>query len=89
MVANAASAAAMIEGCFAVAAEVFQLLTESFDVPLERLQLKDADGSGRCDHIESGGEVGGVALLDGFSRNLRSFTGLLICTSHNASCRFI
>ena len=59
---NAASAAAMIEGCFAVAAEVLQLLTESFDVPMERLvHLKDADGSGRCDHTESVSEVGGVA----------------------------
>ena len=41
LVTNAASAAAMIEGSFAVAAEVLQLSTESFDFPIERLQLME------------------------------------------------
>ena len=53
----------MIEGCFAVTAEVLQLLTETFDVPLERLQLEDDDcddgddGSSQ-DHAESDGAGG-------------------------------
>jgi hypothetical protein len=83
LVTNAASTAAMIEGCFAVAAEVLQLFTESFDVPLERLQLEDADGDddGGRDHTESGGASGGAksgslgALLGGISRALRSANG--------------
>eukprot|EP01036_Dinobryon_divergens_P023310 gene23310-31640_t len=41
LVTNAASAAAMIEGSFVVAAEVLQLSTESFDFPIERLQLME------------------------------------------------
>jgi len=82
LVTNAASAAAMIEGCFAVAAEVLQLFTESFDVPIERLHLEDADGdngSGR-DHTESGGAGGSAksgslgASLGGINRALRSAT---------------
>ncbi len=82
LVTNAASAAAMIEGCFAVADEVLQLLTESFDVPLERLQLEDTggddDGSGRDgDHTESGGaggnaKSGSLGASFGISRTLRS-----------------
>lgn len=76
LVTNAFSAAAMIEGCFAVAAEVLQLFTESFDVPIERLQLDDIG-----DHAESGGAGDGAksgsmgASLGGISRALRSVIG--------------
>ncbi|CAM6006419.1 unnamed protein product [Sphagnum balticum] len=80
LVTKADSAAAMIEGCFAVAAEVLQLLTESFDLPFERLQLEDADGDdgGGRNHTNSDGADRGTksvslgASLSGFGRVLRS-----------------
>ena len=80
LVTNPASAAAMIEGSFAVAAKVLQLLAESFDIPIERLRLDDIDGDdiNGDDHTESGGAGGGpksgsmVVSLGGTSRALRS-----------------
>jgi hypothetical protein len=81
LVTNAASAAAMIEGCFAVAAEVLQLFADSLDVPIERLQLDDIDGDDSGDHRESGG-AGDCAKsgskgtsFGGISRALRSVIG--------------
>lgn len=81
LVTNAASAAAMIEGCFAVATEVLQLFAESFNVPIERLRLDDADGDDRGDHTESGGAGDGAksgskgTSLGGIGRALRSVIG--------------
>lgn len=81
LVANAASAAAMIEGSFAVAAEVLQLFTESFDIPIERLRLDDIDGDDNGDHTESGGAGDGAksgsmgTSLGGISRALKSVIG--------------
>ena len=60
VVTNAASAAAMIEGSFAVAAEVLQLFHESYNVPDERLPLDDIDGDDSGDHTESGGAGDGA-----------------------------
>ena len=93
MVTNTTIAAAMIEGCFSIAAEVIQLSTELFDVPMERLQLEeDSDGDDGSDHHTS-------ASLGGISRDLRSVADgaatkasagassqeyLPICTFHNA-----
>lgn len=78
LVTNAASAAAMIEGSFAIAAEVLQLVTESFSIPIERLQLDNIDGDDSGDHAESGGAGDGTksgsrgASVGGISRALRS-----------------
>eukprot|EP01039_Chlorochromonas_danica_P000971 gene971-1053_t len=91
LVTNAASAAAMIEGCFAVAVEVLRLFNKSFDVPLERLQLEDNgdnDGSDRDgDRTESSGAGGNAksrsslgASLGGISRVLRSAIGGAVAT---------
>jgi hypothetical protein len=77
LVTNASSAAAMIEGCFAVAAEMLQLFTESFDVPIERLQLDDIDGDDNGDHTESGGAGDGAksGSMGWISRAVRSVIG--------------
>ena len=82
VVTNAASAAAMIEGSFAVATEVLQLFHESYNVPDdERLPLDDIDGDDSGDHTVSGGAGDGAksgsvgASVGGISRVLRSSTG--------------
>ena len=85
---DAANAAAMMEGCFAIAVEVLQLLNESLDVPAERLQLDNKDGassgggSGSGGHSKRGGaddgtktESKGAALLLGSNRARRGTTG--------------
>jgi hypothetical protein len=81
VITNAANAAAMIEGCFAVAAEVLQLSTETFKIPIEKLRVDDSDGDDGDDHTESGGAGSGAKSgskgrsLGGISRVLRRVVG--------------
>ena len=84
LVDNADSAAAMIEGCFAIATEVLQLLDDSFHINMGTMQLVDSDnndngsGRGHTESDEAGSSAKSGALgssLGGFTRSIRSFIG--------------
>lgn len=84
LVTNAETAANMIEGSFAVAAELLQLFNESFNIPIDKLQVGDINGDNNGDHSESG-FIG--ASLGGISRALRSVIGGTLRTKRTGGAK--
>lgn len=56
LVTHAADAAKMIEGCFAVAAEILRSCSESLNMSMERLHIHDNDGDDSGKHNETRGD---------------------------------